>query len=195
MSSPKTPNSGSPKDTGIVNIHGKEYKTVAKRVDEFRKEYKLKMAIITSLVSIDQKTVVMKAAIIDENQRTIATGYAEENRTASQINKTSALENCETSAIGRALANLGLGGGEYASADEVANAINQQNAAKNKAQTTKTYPKNNIDFQEIRDNCKIIDDLNSLQDYYKGLHVEKMSPAQQNAINGIINKRKKELEH
>lgn len=59
----------------------------------------------------------------------------------------------------------------------------------------KTYAKNNIDFQEIRDNCKIIDDLDSLQDYYKGLHVEKMSPAQQNAINGIINNRKKELEH
>lgn len=58
----------------------------------------------------------------------------------------------------------------------------------------KTYAKNNIDFQEIRDNCKIIDDLDSLQDYYKGLHVEKMSPAQQNAINGIINNRKKELE-
>lgn len=64
-----------------------------------------------------------------------------------------------------------------------------------KKQSTKTYPKNNIDFQEIRDNCKIIDDLDSLQDYYKGLHVEKMSPAQQNAINGIINNRKKELEH
>lgn len=61
--------------------------------------------------------------------------------------------------------------------------------------TAKTAPKGNIDFQEVRDNCKIIDDLDSLQDYYKGLHVEKMSPAQQNAINGIINNRKKELEH
>ena len=64
-----------------------------------------------------------------------------------------------------------------------------------KQKPAKTYAKNNIDFQEIRDNCKIIDDLDSLQDYYKGLHVEKMSPAQQNAINGIINNRKKELEH
>lgn len=195
MNSPKTPNSGSSKDTGIVNIHGKEYKTVAKRVDEFRKEYKLKMAIITSLVSIDQKTVVMKAAIIDENQRTIATGYAEENRTASQINKTSALENCETSAIGRALANLGLGGGEYASADEVANAINQQNAAKNKAQTTKTYPKGNIDFQALRDECAIIDDVESLKELYERVKKDGISPAQEKYVNEIINKRKKELEH
>ena len=118
------------KDTGVVNIHGKEYKTVAKRVDEFRKEHKTDLAIITSLVDRDEDTVVMKAEIIDKEGRTIATGYAEEHRAASQINKTSALENCETSAIGRALANFGLGGGEYASADEVANAIQQQNEAK-----------------------------------------------------------------
>ena len=116
------------KDTGVVNIHGKEYKTVAKRVDEFRKAHETDLSIITSLVDRDEDTVVMKAEIIDKDGRTIATGYAEEYRTASQINRTSALENCETSAIGRALANFGLGGGEYASADEVANAINQQAA-------------------------------------------------------------------
>lgn len=71
----------------------------------------------------------------------------------------------------------------------------QDNGQKANSKPAKTYAKNNIDFQEIRDNCKIIDDLDSLQDYYKGLHVEKMSPAQQNAINGIINNRKKELKH
>ena len=38
------------KDTGVVNIHGKEYKTVAKRVDEFRNAHKTDLAIITSLV-------------------------------------------------------------------------------------------------------------------------------------------------
>lgn len=60
---------------------------------------------------------------------------------------------------------------------------------------TKQYPKNNINFQDLRDQCTLIDDLESLQDLYKSLHVEKMSPAQQNAVNGIINNRKKELEH
>ena len=130
------------KDTGIVNIHGKEYKTVAKRVDEFRNEHKTDLAIITSLVDRDEQTVVMKAEIIDKDGRVIATGYAEEHRTASQINRTSALENCETSAIGRALANFGLGGGEYASADEVANAISQQAAPVKK--------KASLSFDEIR---------------------------------------------
>ncbi len=71
--------------------------------------------------------VIMKASILDNEGRLLATGYAEEVRAASKINATSALENAETSAIGRCLSALGFGGQEYASADEVANAIQQQN--------------------------------------------------------------------
>ena len=141
------------KDTGVVNIHGKEYKTVAKRVDEFRSAHKTDLAIITSLVDRDENTVVMKAEIIDKDGRTIATGYAEEHRTASQINRTSALENCETSAIGRALANFGLGGGEYASADEVANAINQQ---ENVVINVPKYQKSSLSFDDIREHLKTL---------------------------------------
>jgi hypothetical protein len=115
------------KDNGIVNIHGKEYKTVAGRVNEFREKYAFKYSIETDLVDRDEKTVVVKALIRDlDTDKVIATGYAEENRAASQINKTSATENCETSAIGRALAAFGLAGTEYASADEVAQAISEQ---------------------------------------------------------------------
>lgn len=54
--------------------------------------------------------------------------------------------------------------------------------------------KNNIDFDQVREACQAIDDLDSLSDYYKSLNVSKMSPAQQKYINSIINKRKKELE-
>ena len=53
---------------------------------------------------------------------------------------------------------------------------------------------NRIDFNEVREAIKVIDDVASLQDYYKGLGVEHMSEAQQKYINGIIGKRKKELE-
>ena len=56
----------------------------------------------------------------------ISTGVAEEVRGSTNINNTSALENCETSAVGRALAFFGLAGSEIASADEVKNAISQQ---------------------------------------------------------------------
>jgi hypothetical protein len=111
-------------DTGIVPIRGKQYKTVALRVDEFRKEHP-DATISTEVVSITESVVVMKASILLDGTL-ISTGFAEEVRAASNINKTSALENAETSAVGRALAFYKYAGSEIASADEVANAINQQ---------------------------------------------------------------------
>lgn len=112
---------------GFVNIHGKEYKTVAKRVQEFRESVVYKgWSIMTEVVKIDDEQVLMKAQIINPDSKIVATGHGHELRSASQINRTSYVENAETSAIGRALACLGLGGTEFASADEVANAIYQQ---------------------------------------------------------------------
>lgn len=113
-------------DTGITNIRGKEYHTVALRVSKFREAYP-HYSLTASVVVRDQECVVMQAQIADETGRIVATGHAEEYRTSSQINRTSALENCETSAIGRALAAFGFGGTEFASANEVQNAIHQQN--------------------------------------------------------------------
>lgn len=110
---------------GVVNIKGKEYQTVALRVHNFREEYP-DWTIETELVSRDDEFVVMRCRILNENGRLIGGGYAEERRNASTINQTSALENAETSAIGRALASIGFGGTEYASANEVQNAIHQQ---------------------------------------------------------------------
>lgn len=111
-----------------VNIHGKEYKTVAERVAAFR-EVSADLTIETEIVRWEGDDVVVKASISD-NGKLIATGLAHEVRGSTNINKTSHVENCETSAIGRALAAFGLGGTEYASADEVANAIAQQSEAK-----------------------------------------------------------------
>ena len=112
-------------ESGIVNIRGKQYTTVAKRVQDFREAHP-EWSLITDILNIDETSVVMKAAILDVEGRIIATGHAEEVRAASQINRSSAVENCETSAIGRALASLGFGGQEFASANEVQGAIQQQ---------------------------------------------------------------------
>ena len=109
-----------------VNIHGKEYKTVAERINEFREGMNITLAIVTDIVENDSEYVVMVAKIVDKDGFVIATGHAQEKYGSSTINNTSALENCETSAIGRALANFGLAGTEFASADEVAGAIKQQ---------------------------------------------------------------------
>lgn len=111
--------------TGIIDIRGKSYQTVALRVQLFR-EQKPDWSLETEIVARDADSVAMKAYIADETGRILATGHAEEYRNSSQINKTSALENAETSAIGRALAALGYGGTEFATANEVQNAIHQQ---------------------------------------------------------------------
>ena len=116
------------KDTGKISIHGKEYKTVALRVNEIRDKLGYTVGITTEIVEANAEIVIMKASVTDKDGFVIGTGYAEEKRGSSMINKTSALENCETSAIGRALAACGYAGTEYASANEVENAIHQQNA-------------------------------------------------------------------
>lgn len=112
------------KDKGEVEIHGKVYLTVARRIKDFRDSERYEGWSITTKRKVTTGSLVeVRAVIKDESDRVIATGMAEEDRAFGKINKTSALENAETSAVGRALAFLGLGGSEIASADEVSNAI------------------------------------------------------------------------
>mgnify|MGYP001272550025 FL=1 len=113
------------KNGSMINIHGKEYATVAHRIAVVRRNLGAKLEIHTEIISIDKDTVVMKATGILEG-KIIATGHAEEKRTASRINQTSALENCESSAIGRMLAVCGVTNDQIASAEEVSAAIEQQ---------------------------------------------------------------------
>lgn len=139
---------------GIVNIRGKEYKTVALRVQEFREKYP-NYYLTTEIVKIDDDQCIIKAYVglhkDDGTVQTFATGHAQEFRKASQINGTSYVENCETSAIGRALACLGIGGTEFASANEVVNAIYQQNnPVKDALETLKaTYADKGIDAARV----------------------------------------------
>ena len=112
-----------------VLIKGKYYTTVDTRVHVFRKHHGENAQITTEVIYHDDTRVVVKATVsvfVDGELRIIGNDYAEEYRAAGMVNKTSALENCCTSAIGRALACCGLGGGEYASAFEVDNAINNK---------------------------------------------------------------------
>lgn len=107
-----------------VKIHGKEYRTVAERLEEFHREYP-QSDIKTEVISNVGGVVVMKATIHIKDGTYI--GHASEKEDSTIINKTSALENAETSAVGRALAFAGYAGSEIASADEVASAISGQN--------------------------------------------------------------------
>ena len=109
----------------MINIHGKDYATVAHRLAVLRRNLGARAKIETDIISIDKETVVVKATI-SVSGNVVATGLAEEKRSASRINQTSALENAETSAVGRALAFCGITNDNIASAEEVANAIEQQ---------------------------------------------------------------------
>jgi len=119
---------------GKMDFRGKAYAPVAMRVEFLRRAFGTELGITTEIVVADERVVIMRATISDAEGRVLATGYAEEFRSSRGVNSTSALENAETSAVGRALAALGLGGGEYASADELAGAVQQQKAAEAQAQ-------------------------------------------------------------
>lgn len=111
-----------------VDIRGKKYTTVAERIVDLHENTSGDYSIETDIVQFDAEVAVIKATLIIGSNR--FTGHAFEKSAASQINKTSHLENCETSAIGRALAAAGYGGTEYASANEVQQAIHQQATSK-----------------------------------------------------------------
>jgi hypothetical protein len=123
-------------NNGKIEINGRTYQTVAYRLAEFRKQFPAasKWNIATECLHRDNETVVFKATIISPEGKAVATGHAEEKRDASFINRTSAYENCETSAIGRALAAAGFIGNEFASADELALAIQAQSGQARQAQ-------------------------------------------------------------
>lgn len=109
-----------------VNIKGKEYVEVNERVKYFRENYK-DWSIETELLSNENGVCVIKAIVKNPDGAIKATGHAYENEGSTFINKTSYIENCETSAVGRALGLLGIGiDTSIASSDEVQTAMKNQ---------------------------------------------------------------------
>lgn len=117
-----------------TDIKGKEYAEVNQRIKAFRMLYP-NGTIETKLLNNENGICIFKAVVgyLDENQNLIilGTGTAYEKENSTFINKTSYIENCETSAVGRALGMAGFGiDTSVASAEEVNNAIQQQEADK-----------------------------------------------------------------
>ena len=108
----------------------KQYPIVAERVKAFRKIWPTGR-IITKIISDTGERADIVAEVYDDSGNLLATGHAYEERKTGLINQTSYLENCETSAVGRALAFLGIGiDAGIASADEANNAEAKQDAIK-----------------------------------------------------------------
>ncbi len=109
-----------------TNIKGKEYVDVANRIQAFRQIFP-EGRIETEILDHSNGSVLIKASVYSIDGRLLATGHALENQNASMINKTSYIENCETSAIGRALGNLGIGSTQsIASVEEMTGALAAQ---------------------------------------------------------------------
>lgn len=110
-------------------VKGKDYAEVNQRIKAFRMVCP-DGGISTEIISHDGGLVVMKATVTDGTGRILGTGTAFERQDASYINKTSYIENCETSAVGRALGMCGYGiDTAICSYEELNNAIQAQNAA------------------------------------------------------------------
>lgn len=109
-----------------TDIKGKAYVEVNERIKGFRKLFP-NGTISTEIASLDDGVVVIKATVLDEEGRVLGVGHAYEKENSTFINKTSYIENAETSAVGRALGMIGIGiDTSVASYEEVANAMEQQ---------------------------------------------------------------------
>ena len=134
-----------------VDIKGKDYIDVSQRVKAFRMVYP-GGCIETDMVSNENGLCIFKAKIYNEEGKLLATGTAYEKESSSFINKTSYIENCETSAVGRALGMAGFGiDTSIASANEVLNAIANQNApTKAPTQSKQNTPATNKKLSEAQ---------------------------------------------
>ncbi len=107
------------KSHGVKQRGGKMYTQVVHRMEAFRQVFGTEFGVDTTVLVDDGNKVVIKAIITNSDGMVVGSGMAEEIRGQGHVNTTSALENAETSAIGRALSSIGLAGGEYASANEM----------------------------------------------------------------------------
>jgi hypothetical protein len=109
-----------------TNVQGKDYAEVNQRIKAFRSICP-GGSIMTEMLSCENGVCIFKATVCDEEMRILGTGTAYEKEGSSFINKTSYIENCETSAVGRALGMCGFGiDTSIASSEEVQNAILNQ---------------------------------------------------------------------
>lgn len=117
-----------------VNLKGKEYVEVNERIRHLRENYPT-ASLLSEMLSNENGVCVFKTSLVIDD-KVVATGHAYEKEGSTFVNKTSYIENCETSSWGRCLGNFGIGVGNglaVASADEVKNAINNQSPDNQKA--------------------------------------------------------------
>lgn len=135
-----------------TDVKGTEYAQVNQRVKAFRMLCP-SGKIETEMLSNIDGVCVFKATVSDEEGNVLATGTAYEKENSSFINKTSYIENCETSAVGRALGLAGFGiDVTIRSAEEQQNAERQQEDLKTEDTANKKIDE--IKIKALQARCK-----------------------------------------
>lgn len=143
-------------ELATVKIKGKDYVMVNERIKAFRNNFK-GFSLETEIIDITSESCTMRAVVRDDTGRIIATGTAQERKQSSNINNTSYVENCETSAWGRALGNLGIGvDTSICSAEELSFALTNQKATEEREQSEKAEKQAIKNFQKDMDSAEPI---------------------------------------
>ena len=171
------------KSHGVKQKGGKLYTQVVHRMEAFRKQHGTDFGVDTSILVNDGQKVVVKAIITDKDSRIVGAGMAEEIRGKGLVNTTSALENAETSAIGRALASLGLAGGEYASANEMDAVVRKTDAIK---ETPQKEVKNEVVEQTPNETTPPPQPKDAVENYEKIINRIKQARFQENRAEGQL---------
>jgi len=111
-------------DTKGINFKGKDYTQVKDRVEVFRRHFGVAPSIITTIEEKENTVTAETKIIFDEV--VVANGISQKVRGANPILKAAAVEMAETASVGRALAKLSLHGGEFASSNEIENAVDNE---------------------------------------------------------------------
>ena len=172
-----------------TNIRGKQYVEVNERIKFFRQEEQYKnWGIHTEFPMLTDAECLCRASITDPQGSIVAVGHAHEVKTASNINKTSYVENCETSAVGRALAMLGIGiDVSIASANEVQDAIAKQDDKPAAKSAPKREPKSETSIMDKAVNyIKGQTDKQKAYDSIVGKYGDQLSDAQKKGLKKFV---------
>jgi hypothetical protein len=176
-----------------IDIKGKEYVLINERIRYFRETYE-DGQILTEILSNENGVCLFKATVVI-NGKIVATGHAQEKEGSTFINKTSYIENAETSAIGRALGIAGIGiDTSIATYEEVKNAINNQNNDDEKKEEIKNIPLLSKQQSEIITKNKDTEIVKGALEYYKKT-IEQLNIAEASTIIRKLLNKKEEKEN
>lgn len=162
-----------------TDIKGKNYAEVTQRIKAFRMIYPNGL-IETEMLVLENGGCVFRAKAYDEDGQLISTGHAEETKDSSYINKTSYVENCETSAVGRCLGIAGFGiDTSICSAEELTVALEKQ------APITKAQVKNIVALAETKGS-----NINDICAYFNVGKLEEMTAADYGKCLNMLNSKR-----